>query len=427
MAHRRDDDQFPIMNPKISDKERRDLPSASMVERIALCPGSWRLAKGLTEEKTPEQQEWADSGSRIHLHLECPEMVDLSPWPEEVDIADECVNQRSSLIEKIFGFPATLGLDAKKVVEYREQRLWWQHNGKDAFSGKLDYSMIGKEAALVVDYKTGRGDVAEAASNLQLRTQALLLWHNLIQPLHGPRGGRKGTTVRKIYVAVVQPLISREPEVCEYTIADLLTAGAELNAILEAIDVPGAPLNPGVKQCQFCPAKLRCPAAVGVLEELSKMSSTHPTGTTVSHGTPPEEIARILDMSKVAGMVISSAKTVARDTLIAGGTIPGWKLEPGGKTRDLGNAAQVYDALSAAGLIDQPYFIAECVNVGIGDTEKAIAKFKSIKLSEAKKALKDATSHIATEGQKKPSLVKDESAAEPVEWPDVIGWWICSE
>ena len=45
--------------------ERKNLPSASSMERYMLCPGSWAAEKGQPEQASSD----ADSGNRIHAAL----------------------------------------------------------------------------------------------------------------------------------------------------------------------------------------------------------------------------------------------------------------------------------------------------------------------------------------------------------------------
>jgi len=76
----------------------------------------------------------------------------------------------------------------------KEHRLWLSPPVYPApvnFSGKADHVVIKKTTALIIDYKTGHGDVAPSERNLQLLARAVLLKANR------PK-------LRKIHVAIIQ-------------------------------------------------------------------------------------------------------------------------------------------------------------------------------------------------------------------------------
>lgn len=377
------------MKPVFQDNERCDLPSASIIERLALCAGSWRLSKGLPEILSPEMQRYADSGDRVHLYCQMPDLIDLTPWPDELEVAQECLRQRDEIIEQAFG---------KIPVEHiKEQRLWLYglKAGKPQkrFSARLDFGCgpSDRYAVAAIEYKSGRGDQTESSSNLQLRSQLVLLWKHL---------NRKPTVG---YTAVVQPLVSGKPEICRYDYDQIKEAEKELEAILDAADDPKATLNPGEKQCKFCPARLICPAAAGVLQEI------HDTELTKLLGIEPKKMAAMLEKCDVADQIIKAARAHAKAHLkLDGNCIPGWKLEPNSPTRAIEDAEAAYNAMSGFGMTSEK-FLKECVTVKIGGLEKAtkaIAEARGEKCTAkmAKDIVNCNCAKLITEKPKEPSL-----------------------
>jgi hypothetical protein len=344
--------------------ERCNLPSASSLERLMLCPGSHNMSLGLQPLQTPEQSEWAESGERIHLWLEDPSFVELQG--EELETAEACAQQREQLLRQ--AFPDLDSLYRSVIIE---KRLWLVNSkGEKIFSGKGDYAeVVGDNpntpsAALVIDYKTNRGDVTESVKNPQTRALAVLLDFEL--------AFTKGIKIPKIYTGIIQPHVSRHPELCCYERPHLDAARKQVLRILEDASKPDAPLNPGEKQCKWCPAKLKCKAARSIVADIVKIKLEDLIGIKGA------DLSKLLDQSKVAQQVIDAADAQARAFLAKDpACIPNWCLEPNSPIRVVTKPLSVFQALHAAGKIDQDHFMG-AVKIGIGELEKAIGKFNSL-------------------------------------------------
>ena len=353
------------MITEFTDSEREDLPSASSLERTALCAGSPRESRGLPEILSPDMKRYSESGDRAHLWLSAPDMIDLSPWPDELEIAQSCLKLRQDVARKVFG-----EIQPGDLIEGVEQRFW--HYGPSApalrdhvkkFSGKLDYWAYhsGQNKLLVVDYKSGRGDQTEASSNLQLRSQMVLLAENLTSSVPVI-----GVGPLLAYTAIIQPLVSHEPEICQYGPAEISAAQRELRAILIRADDPKAKLTPGEKQCKFCPARLKCKAAATVLQEV------HDTKLTALIGLAPSDMAALLEKCAVADILIKSARSHAKAHLKdKPDCIPGWTLSPNPSIREINDAEAAFNALVGFGMTSK-VFLSECCSVSIGAIEKAV-------------------------------------------------------
>lgn len=345
------------MKPEIQDDERAGLPSASIITRIANCPGSLRLTRGLPELVAPQMRKYAESGDRVHLYLEAPDFVDLTPWPDELEVAKQCESIRDQVVKGSISLPTNVikerrfTLTSKNTVEMRDPTPY------DKFSAKLDYGAVNKHnALLVVDYKSGRGDQPEASNNLQLRSQLVVLW------IYNGRKPRLG------YTSVVQPLVSSKPEICEYDRAALEAAEKELLGLLEGAQNKFAPLIAG-DHCKFCPAKLKCPAAVEVVKQMAEVEITSLLGI------KPEALADLLNKAIVCDQVITAARAHAKAHLKERpGCIPGWQLTPNPAKRSVTDPNGAFVALERGGVIDQDTFIG-CVSVALGKLEKAIKAF----------------------------------------------------
>jgi CRISPR/Cas system-associated exonuclease Cas4 (RecB family) len=136
-------------------------PSASKLAQYAECPGRFALEKSLPPgESSPE----ANLGTLVHAHL-AGEKVELDS--DALEMAKRCRDQYLEVAESVIGTePIT-----STVLE---KRLWMENK----WSGAIDRIDFFGDSALVVDYKTGRSEVENSASNLQLRAYAVLVAEN---------------------------------------------------------------------------------------------------------------------------------------------------------------------------------------------------------------------------------------------------------
>jgi hypothetical protein len=370
------------MLPKNQGKDVREgLPSASMIDRLYACPGSHKMCQDVVEFRDPKVDAWAEFGERVHLWMQFGNFVRLSP--EELDIAEQCQAQLIEILQRI-GFGGSVQRD---VIQ--ERRFWLiDANGRRRMSGQVDYAEILAEIGVVVDFKSGRGQYDEAPKNLQLRANGVLLWianSRKIQPVH---------------VALIQPLAGK-PTMATYTLADLEQAEKQLYQILDAAEAENAPLVAGT-HCKYCPAKIKCPEArrvVGIAAGINPKAL--PAGG--------EELASILEICVAAEPIIKAIKAHVKQALkLDPSCVPGWQLGKPSNMRTLEDVVAVWEKLHAANLLDQDTFLRECVSIGIGDLEKAVATHLGMKPKEAKETINNHLAPFIINKPKEASLEKIE-------------------
>ena len=283
--------------------ERGDFPSASNAARYAACPGSHRACIGLPDTTSED----AARGDRIHAWLEAtnvdpanPRPVPFMADPEERDLAERCKRQADELIAQHIGAPQD------RLVEVR---LW---DVSPTWSGKADLVVIDTEGrALVIDYKTGRGDVEDATGNLQLRALAVLV-------------SGLDAWIDSVTVAIVQPLAG-PPSVCRYDIAELQRAAIEIDEIMAKANATGQPRNPG-PWCKYCRAAgtARCPESKANVRELCVVEAAGPVAD--------RDLPALLNACDAAEVAIMAIRTRAKCALQSGQSIEGWTLKPGRAT-----------------------------------------------------------------------------------------------
>ncbi|HRD88227.1 MAG TPA: DUF2800 domain-containing protein [Accumulibacter sp.] len=292
------------------------LMSPSSAERWMCCPGSVPLTQNLPDESSP----FAAEGSCAH------------------EVAARCLeeNQSASIfIGRRFHDIVVTAEMAEHVDAYTQAvRDYRQHpsdellievalpieviTGEADARGTADAVVLsfGKQEVSVIDLKYGRGVRVQAEQNLQLIIYALA-----VLALYGVIADWQ--TVRLV---IVQP---RAGGVSEWVIAvgELEAYANQLRLAAERVrqalsDGPTHFLNPGEKACRWCRAKAICPAlSAQVLKDVESIPET----------TPTTEIAHLLPRLGLIEDWCRALRAEAERRLIAGISVPGFKLVEGKK------------------------------------------------------------------------------------------------
>lgn len=345
----------------------------SELERTALCPGSAAICA-----QAPPLPENADaaSGTRIHHWLTTGEgVLDHN----EQHTAQMCQEVQRQVLAKVW--PQR---DPNKPFDFAwlERAMDRQIGRGLGLTGHPDLVLGGESLALLVDYKTGRNEVAAAADNLQMRGYDVLIASKLDED---------GLVPPVIYAAVIQPWAKPQFTLCRYEPADHKKALAQIRKALRAASKPDAPRIPGEAQCRFCPAKAFCPEANAKLAEMV------PSTDAPLESLPEDKLVLRLDYIKQAEGMIEAWKAEARRRLESGIPVGDWTLQPGRKTRNITDLGLLYARLKAQGATDEQ-FTAAC-KMGIGTLEtlvNTLTGFTGAPLEQKVKQLLDGIVETAT-------------------------------
>lgn len=356
--------------------ERLNLPSASSIEALALCPGRWKMTRDLPETDPGDD---ANRGTEIHAILAGEIDGSAAKFPDSMETALALRKTAESLI-------AEWGNGDDRIVEHR---VWLREGIRPIISGKPDLVVLDDMRALVIDFKTGWGDVEVSAANLQLRTLAVLV--------DSEYGG-----FSEITVAIVQT--GHRPEPCVYSAGDIAHAETELRAILAAAKAPDAPLVPGETQCQYCRARATCPAAT---RELAEVAAIEPA--TQWPALSPGEKARLVESAKLAKKIAEEIEKRAKADLEADlEAVPGWTLKPGATRHTITHADEAYARLAHEMTVAE---FTDLCTVPIGKlADLYYRKLKAYDSKTTKESAKqdflDRLDGIVEETQNAPSLAK---------------------
>jgi hypothetical protein len=271
-------------------------------------------------------------------------------------------------------------VDAEQV---REERFWLEIEGTKQFSGKPDMVAVEGTRALVVDYKTGPVAVESAASNMQLRALAVLVFW-------------KYNHLEEITTAIIQPrAFDQQATLTTYKIDDIWAAYYEILLILDEAKETDAPRKASEKACRYCKAKPTCPEAQKSITDIAAVESN----------LPAIPSADLLEKCAIAKSLIKKIEDNARKALeVDPNAIAGYELKPGSKRQKITNPEGVFFKAAVIG-IDGQEFSAVCdVNKS---KLKALIKAKTEKKGAA---LDDELAGIlegnTEETRNKPSLTK---------------------
>jgi len=363
--------------------ERHNLPSASAASRYDACLGSYDLERQVAEVESSGD---AAIGNRIHAALALETVNDLSA--DETWIIDRCREQELELVKATFGEVETNC--------FREKRLWsLDKDGNKLWSGKPDviYTVNdeGMLYGLIIDYKSGRGAVDNAAENLQLRCLVALLDESW------------GFTMDRITVAIIQPLAG-PPSVAVYESSDIHSAILESNGLMKEVQKVGQPRTPSEAACKYCKGKPYCSEAreLAIAPPLNNV----PVGTTpdaIAATLTNQTLAAFLDRAAQAEAVIEACRSEARRRLAEGDAIEGWTLKDGAVRESITDSEKVASRFLELGTYEQ---LAPAITLNKAKLKEAIKTatgFKGQQLTAKLDALLDGCTESKTP---QPTLTK---------------------
>lgn len=286
------------------DDLRKGLPSASSLGRIIKCPGSVAMI-----DKLPDTAGVASSdavfGNEVHglLSHGVSEMTasERASW-----VANKCQTIQLKLANKILGPSYSI---------FTETRFWiHDHAGSKIFSAKLDWVGAISGKILICDYKSLHGVTDRASENYQLLGQALAFADD-----DETRNKNGEIEVNEMFVAIIQPAVELKPEVCRYSVEDLIRAKKLILQKIDESKTIGAPRIPGL-HCKWCPCSSVCPESAADLMATEKRHNL-----SIDHLTP-QMVANILPMLPSLKKRVKDFEAHAKE-LAEKGELPGYEIK----------------------------------------------------------------------------------------------------
>ena len=295
---------------------------ASSAQRLALCPGSARAEAGLPETTSPD----AEAGTRMHAIIAAiingGRLPDLNPTADELEAAAQMIVRA----ETAMGFRLDAHATAETEVEL----------AADVWTGHCDLiaQCPARDALHVVDWKTGWGDVPDAADNAQMRVYACLVSAREV-----------GNTIH-VHVVTRTGVTS-----ATYDPSAIEASWVELDAIAKDAAAAYAQRITCPSACKYCRAfgnAERCPESVRLIPQAAEVLPRAVAGV---QGLVPAKLAELLTLAALVEKLAKKVRDEAERRLEGDpASVPGWALKPGATRRTVTDARKAVDALVCAGL-----------------------------------------------------------------------------
>lgn len=219
--------------------------------------------------------------------------------------------------------------------------------------GTCDNYMVGGEVLRITDYKHGKGVKVSAVNNGQMRLYALGVLKRLF-PIYGD-------TIKRVCTAIVQPRISEDVEEEWLTVEELKAWGENEAKPKAQAAYFGLGTFCAGEWCRFCRGKAECRARAQYYAGFSQYVGAIPEGLAEQEDVTPSEEIKILTDAEVADLLRQAQGLIgwyedlqdyARDAILSGRDIPGWKVVEGRKVRAFKDADKALDIMRGEGFPD---------------------------------------------------------------------------
>lgn len=345
---------------------RHGLPSASAFERLMACPPSHAMSLGMDDTESAA----ATAGTRIHAVLAGEADVSTLSVDEE-QTHDMCKAQADEIVAQYISNP--------DVVTMKEVRLGLTQFGKVVvvkdgarialrFTGQADVIIIDGTFALILDYKTGRGDTAAAVDNAQLMALAALV--SLYRP------------IETAAVAIIQPWAGN-PTVAHYDTEALRLAEKTLISTLNMAELATPSDAVAGDHCKWCKAKMSCIAFQEATWDVTEVIQPDTIAGTDDQ-VKAQIFARMGDHTAMSNEMLVRTYEHGRKFMewflvahdlelrkrIAAGEIDGYSLREKKGRRSVSDVTTVFGRLSTHGVTGDA-FAAEC-SIPLGSVKTLI-------------------------------------------------------
>ena len=316
----------------------------SSASRWIACPASARLSLKVPYEPSGEA---AQIGTAIHSLAETCWQLDQDPMDyvgkviEGITMTRENAEFALAHIRMVAGLESELG--TVKVEQYGvayESAAVKVGGTADVVSYNLEKSVL-----VIADLKTGRGWVD--ADSAQMKIYALGIMSKLVKVFD------------KVGLTIVQPQTG-ENRTYEMTGDELFGWKADvlIPAVVAAADELSEP-KPSKEACQYCPAKMICPAQTKALAEV-------PVTANIATLTP-DQVSDLLDKAELVEDFITALRKQATKTLTEGGVLRGWQMAPKRATRQWTKDSDAVKALLSAGVPETQIYETSMITPAAAD------------------------------------------------------------
>ena len=356
-------------------------PSASA--RWMTCPGSVHLEPDF---KGGDSSVYAEKGTAMHtVSDDC-----LTKGLEPKSFIGKTVNGHIIVQDMIDIVQVYVNyIQSLNGQKFYEEKVTLAEVINDCW-GTADAIIIEGSLMRVIDLKTGGGIRVESEGNTQLLCYALGAYLKY-SPAYD---------ISTMALTIVQPPMGNI-DTWTISVEELLAFAEALKLAYAAIQNEPNKFVASDKACRWCHAKAQCPE----MKRLANEAATVDFGN-LSINTVEEWLPKL----KMLSLFIEAVEAKAKDTMLAGGSIEGWKVVEGRRTRSWTDPVQTELWLKQQGY-DQIYTKPVLLSVA---QREATLKGEFLDIDDFV-TIGFGQPTIAPEKDKRPSVDKNQSAKKDFE------------
>lgn len=327
------------------------LLSASSARRWLHCPPSARLTEGMEDTPSP----YAAEGTRAHTVCERCLRDALTHWPrgekaalasgrdEEGPLPDEMIRAANLYVDFIHELWAGFAHEPTVCIEQRVDLSAWVPEG----FGTCDCLLIGDGVLRIVDFKYGQGVPVSPVENAQLLYYALGAYDLF----------RLTDEIETVRLSIVQPRIQAEPETWECSLPWLLEWADDILHPTAVQAYNGEGLRHPGGWCRWCKLYPACTTWKDKYALDGFEAVQDPAALT------DEQLGDWLHRLQGIAQYAKDLGDYAQQRLLAGATVPGWKLVEGRSVRKWTDQAAAFATLRADGYDDAVLYTREPITL----------------------------------------------------------------
>lgn len=324
--------------------------SPSTLQRLSLCPGSWRMTKDIPE---PTQSDDAAEGTKLHEAVSTGNLDGLTA--EQQESVTACIDFKNALINQSPGV----------VYDFSEMKVSvFDDDGEtELTNGFIDFAVTRDDGtADLVDWKFGRGDVPDANGNYQLAAYALGVMQNF---------GCKSVTAH-----IFQPRIHAHTS---YTFTNAEAILHNIKFIINRAKSETMILSASDEACRYCRAASTCPAC-------NQRYGLVPADIQNNMLSDPAKLLSLWERAQMATKLVDAIKSAVTDYIKEHGSLGDWTLEQRAGKREVSDVAKLYERIQ--GMITS-HDLAECYSVKVSALlDKMTERIQKTAEHEGRKLLK---------------------------------------
>ena len=317
----------------------------SSAARWIACPASARLSLQVPYEAAGEA---AQIGTAIHALSETCWQLDQDPMDYVGKTVEGIVMTRENAEFALAHIRTVAALEAELGTVKVEQYGTAFSNDLVRVAGTADVVAFNEDKSIleIADLKTGRQWVD--ADSAQMKIYALGVLKKYLS-----------ASFETVRLTIVQPTTG-ENRTYVMTATEL-HAWAD-NVLMPAVNaaVKGtAEPTPSKDACQYCPAKMICPAQTKALAAVPVTADI----TTLT----PNQVSDLLDKAELVEDFITALRKQATKTLTEGGVLRGWQMAPKRATRQWTKESDAVKALLSCGVPETQIYETSIISPAAAD------------------------------------------------------------